>query len=98
MRRGVVQGANLADTLDLKWERFSDSLRDEKKRDPMKNHRLFDNGVRRDKHSPNSKLDARVVMGKGTSDGFRSIAPTLGTTSHLMRLSLLFFLRKTGGW
>ena len=48
VRRSVVQGAKLADKLDLKWERFSDSLRDEKKCDPGTNRRLFDNGVRRD--------------------------------------------------
>jgi hypothetical protein len=48
VRRTIVRGAQFADTLDLQWERFSDSLRDEKKCDPRTNRRMFDNGVRRD--------------------------------------------------
>mmetsp|Transcript_18754 Transcript_18754/g.26448 ORF Transcript_18754/g.26448 Transcript_18754/m.26448 type:complete len:247 (+) Transcript_18754:164-904(+) len=48
VRRSIVGGAKLADKIDLKWERFSDSLRDEKKCDPVTNRRLFDNGFRRD--------------------------------------------------
>eukprot|EP00980_Cylindrotheca_fusiformis_P022666 scaffold9545_cov102-Cylindrotheca_fusiformis.AAC.1 len=47
--RGAVNGgAQFADNLDLKWERFSDRLRDEKKCDPQTNRRMFDNGTRRD--------------------------------------------------
>jgi len=48
VRRGIVGGAQLADKLDLQWERFSDSLRDEAKCDPVTNRRMFDNGFRRD--------------------------------------------------
>ena len=47
-RSTVVRGAQFADQLDLKWERFSDSLRDERKCDPRTNRRMFDNGFRRD--------------------------------------------------
>ena len=48
VRSSVVQSAKLVDSVDLKWERFSDSLRDKKKCDPLTNRRLFDNGFRRD--------------------------------------------------
>lgn len=48
IRAAVVGGAQIADSLDLKWERFSDSLRDESKCDPRTNRRMFDNGTRRD--------------------------------------------------
>jgi hypothetical protein len=48
VRRSIVSGAKLADNLDLKMERFSDSLRDKNKCDPVSNRRLFDNGFRRD--------------------------------------------------
>lgn len=48
VRSTVVQSAKLVDSVDLKWERFSDSLRDNKKCDPVTNRRLFDNGYRRD--------------------------------------------------
>lgn len=48
VRGSVVGGAKMVDRLDLKWERFSDSLRDESKCDPRTNRRMFDNGKRRD--------------------------------------------------
>lgn len=48
VRRSIVGGAKVADNIDLKWERFSDSLRDKSKCDPVTNRRLFDNGTRRD--------------------------------------------------
>jgi hypothetical protein len=48
VRKSVVQSAKLVDAADLKWERFSDSLRDNKKCDPLTNRRLFDNGIRSD--------------------------------------------------
>ena len=48
IRSSVVQSAKLMDAVDLKWERFSDSLRDNKKCDPLTNRRLFDNGFRKD--------------------------------------------------
>jgi hypothetical protein len=48
VRRSIVGGAQFADRLDLKWERFSDSLREQNKCDPVTNRRLFDNGKRRD--------------------------------------------------
>lgn len=41
-------GAQFADSLDRTWQRFSDSLRDQEKCDPVTNRRLFDNGFRRD--------------------------------------------------
>ena len=47
-RRATVRGAQLADRLDEKWERFSDSLRDKSKCDANTNRRLFDNGFRKD--------------------------------------------------
>jgi hypothetical protein len=48
IRSSVVGGAKLVDRLDLQWERFSDSLRDEAKCDARTNRRMFDNGKRRD--------------------------------------------------
>jgi len=48
VRSSVVQSAKLVDAVDLKWERFSDSLRDKQKCDPRTNRRLFDNGIRSD--------------------------------------------------
>mmetsp|Transcript_22776 Transcript_22776/g.50828 ORF Transcript_22776/g.50828 Transcript_22776/m.50828 type:complete len:490 (+) Transcript_22776:2225-3694(+) len=48
VRSTVVQSAKLVDAVDMKWERFSDSLRDNKKCDPRTNRRLFDNGFRSD--------------------------------------------------
>lgn len=48
VRSSVVKSAKLVDAVDLKWERFSDSLRDKKKCDPRTNRRLFDNGIRSD--------------------------------------------------
>lgn len=48
VRSAVISGAKVADTLDLKWERVSDSLRDQNKCDPRTNRRLFDNGTRKD--------------------------------------------------
>ena len=48
VRSSVVGGAQLVDKIDLKWERFSDSLRDKSKCDPRTNRRMFDNGYRRD--------------------------------------------------
>lgn len=48
VRGAVIGGAQIADTLDLKWERFSDGLRDQQKCDPRTNRRMFDNGTRRD--------------------------------------------------
>ncbi len=47
-RRSVVQGAQVADKLDEKWERFSDSLRNKSKCDPNTGRRLYDNGKRKD--------------------------------------------------
>lgn len=48
IRRATVRSAQVADKLDEKWERFSDSLRDENKCDPITGRRLFDNGFRKD--------------------------------------------------
>ena len=48
VRGSIIRGAQLADSIDLKWERFSDSLRDEAKCDPTTGRRMFDNGFRRD--------------------------------------------------
>lgn len=48
VRSTVVQSAKLVDAIDLKWERLSDSLRDQKKCDPRTNRRLFDNGFKSD--------------------------------------------------
>lgn len=47
-RKSVVQGAQVADKLDAKWERFSDSLRDKSKCDKNTGRRLYDNGTRKD--------------------------------------------------
>ena len=47
-RRQVVRGAQVADRLDERWERVSDSLRDRSRCDPNTNRRLYDNGRRRD--------------------------------------------------
>ena len=48
VREQIVQSAKVVDRLDLEWERFSDSLRDEAKCDTRTNRRMFDNGFRRD--------------------------------------------------
>jgi hypothetical protein len=48
VRKSVVKGAQVADKLDEKWERFSDSLRDKSKCDPNTGRRLYDNGKRKD--------------------------------------------------
>mmetsp|Transcript_22629 Transcript_22629/g.33235 ORF Transcript_22629/g.33235 Transcript_22629/m.33235 type:complete len:437 (+) Transcript_22629:78-1388(+) len=48
VRRTAVRSAQIADRIDLSWERFSDGLRDKNKCDPITNRRLFDNGTRRD--------------------------------------------------
>ena len=48
IRKSVVQGAQTADKLDEKWERFSDSLRDKSKCDKVTGRRLYDNGKRKD--------------------------------------------------
>jgi hypothetical protein len=48
VRRSIVGGAQLVDGLDLKWERLSDSLRDQNKCDARTNRRMFDNGTRKD--------------------------------------------------
>eukprot|EP00979_Chaetoceros_neogracilis_P010871 scaffold2612_cov267-Chaetoceros_neogracile.AAC.64 len=47
-RRSAIQGARVADSLDEKWERFSDSLRDKNKCDDNTGRRLYDNGFRKD--------------------------------------------------
>ena len=47
-RKSVVRGAQVADKLDEKWERFSDSLRDRSKCDANTGRRLYDNGKRKD--------------------------------------------------
>lgn len=47
-RRSVVRGAQVADKIDEKWERLSDSLRDESKCDENTGRRLYDNGKRKD--------------------------------------------------
>ena len=47
-RKSIVRGAQVADKLDEKWERFSDSLRDKSKCDPNTGRRLYDNGKRKD--------------------------------------------------
>ena len=44
----VVRGAQLADRLDERWERFSDGLRDTKTCDPATGRLRYDNGFRRD--------------------------------------------------
>ena len=48
VRKSTIQGARIMDNLDEKWERFSDSLRDEKKCDENTGRRLYDNGFRKD--------------------------------------------------
>ena len=47
-RKSIVQGAQVADKLDAKWERFSDNLRDKGRCDPATGRRLYDNGTRKD--------------------------------------------------
>mmetsp|Transcript_13485 Transcript_13485/g.19883 ORF Transcript_13485/g.19883 Transcript_13485/m.19883 type:complete len:391 (+) Transcript_13485:52-1224(+) len=48
VRKSAIQGARVLDSLDEKWERFSDSLRDENKCDENTGRRLYDNGFRKD--------------------------------------------------
>jgi len=48
VRRATVRSAQIADKLDEKWERFSDSLRDESKCDATTGRRMYDNGFRKD--------------------------------------------------
>ena len=47
-RKLAIQGARKIDSADEKWERFSDSLRDQNKCDENTGRRLFDNGFRKD--------------------------------------------------
>lgn len=48
IRRSVLKSARIADSLDERWERFSDSLRDRARCDEITHRRLYDNGVRKD--------------------------------------------------
>ena len=48
IRKTVVRGAQVADRLDERWERFSDALRDESRCDANTGRRLYDNGKRKD--------------------------------------------------
>lgn len=48
IRRKTVRGAQTFDSLDEKWERFSDGLRDKNKCDERTGRRMFDNGFRKD--------------------------------------------------
>ena len=48
IRKSTIQSARIIDTVDEKWERFSDSLRDKNKCDEATGRRLFDNGFRKD--------------------------------------------------
>jgi len=48
IRYSAVRGARTFNKIDELWAQFSDSLRDEKKCDPVTNRRLFDNGIRKD--------------------------------------------------
>lgn len=47
-RRSAVNGAKALESLDEKWEGFSDSLRDKNKCDEATGRRLYDNGFRKD--------------------------------------------------
>lgn len=47
-RKSVIKGAQVADSLDEQWERFSDGLRDKSKCDEKTGRRLYDNGKRKD--------------------------------------------------
>ena len=47
-RKSAIQGARVIDNLDEKWERFSDSLRDQNRCDENTGRRLYDNGFRKD--------------------------------------------------
>lgn len=57
-REGAVRGAQFADTLDLKWEKFSDDLRDKKACDPTTGRRVFDNG-----YMPDGSRRGNPVLG-----------------------------------
>jgi hypothetical protein len=48
VRGSVIRGAQVADALDEKWERFSDALRDKKACDEQTGRRMYDNGFRPD--------------------------------------------------
>mmetsp|Transcript_23207 Transcript_23207/g.35837 ORF Transcript_23207/g.35837 Transcript_23207/m.35837 type:complete len:431 (-) Transcript_23207:239-1531(-) len=48
VRKNTIKGAQTFDSLDEKWERFSDGLRDKNKCDERTGRRMFDNGFRRD--------------------------------------------------
>lgn len=75
VRGAVIGGAQIADTLDLKWERFSDSLRDEKKCDPRTNRRMFDNGTRKD----GTKIGNPVLGALCTPEPLRSLDEEFAT-------------------
>lgn len=47
-RKSVVKGAQVANSLDERWERFSDGLRDKSRCDEKTGRRLYDNGKRKD--------------------------------------------------
>ena len=48
VRKATVRSAQMADKLDERWERFSDSLRDESRCDATTGRRMYDNGFRKD--------------------------------------------------
>lgn len=89
VRGAVIGGAQLADSLDLQWERFSDGLRDEQKCDPRTNRRMFDNGTRRD----GTKIGNPVLGALCTPEPLRPLDTTL--TSLVQELAQESILRSS---
>lgn len=73
VRVSVVRGAQLADSLDEKWERFSDRLRDKSKCDETTGRRLFDNGFRKD----GSRVGNPVLGALCKAQPLQPLAPAL---------------------
>lgn len=81
-RRSVVKGAQIADAIDEKWERFSDGLRDTSKCDPKTGRRLYDNGKRKDGTSIGNP-------GLGSLCNPEPLAPlNTEVVSHVLKLAL----------
>jgi hypothetical protein len=76
VRESIVRGAQLADQVDLRWERFSDGLRDEKKCDPLTKRRLFDNGRRKD----GSRIGNPVLGALCSPEPLKDVDLSLATT------------------
>uniref|UniRef100_A0A7S2DI88 Uncharacterized protein n=1 Tax=Octactis speculum TaxID=3111310 RepID=A0A7S2DI88_9STRA len=76
VRISTIKGAQFADSVDYKWERFSDSLRDKNQCDPTTGRRMFDNGFRRD----GTRIGNPVLGNLCSPQPLRPFDPTLAAS------------------